>query len=201
MALAGGGATIRYNRRMRRLVLSCVLAFPVLAQDAAASLTWQLPARGAAEYQRTTSAKTVTAPTRPAATVAEAKADVPVTFLPRLLPAPWLCQGELAADQRAVGDEPRDLRDVLRAVGFDLRLKGTTKLRYARIVPFGDLLLQGKVDPAAADEGPQRSNSRSRPRTPNCVPASPRRCCSVLSGRFASTPLRAHCAANATSMP
>lgn len=136
---------------MRRLVLSCVLAFPVLAQDAAAPLTWQLPDRGAAEYQRTTSAKTVTAPTRPAATVAEAKADVPVTFLPRLLPAPWLCQGELAADQRAVGDEPRDLRDVLRAVGFDLRLKGTTKLRYARIVPFGDLLLQGKVDPAAAD--------------------------------------------------
>jgi hypothetical protein len=131
---------------MRLLALLSLLVCQLPGQE----LAWQLPARGAAEYQRTTSAFTTTAPTRAGALAADAKTAAPTEFLPRLLPAPWLCQGELASDQRSVGDEPRDLRDVLRAIAFDLRLKGSTRLRYPRIVPFGDLVGSGRVEPAAA---------------------------------------------------
>ncbi|MBL8726959.1 MAG: hypothetical protein JNM25_00920 [Planctomycetes bacterium] len=120
---------------------------PALAQDA----VWRLPARGAAEYRRQFSAASVVAPTKDAARKAEAKGQVPQNLLPRLVMPPWLCQGELTPDQRAIGDEPRDLRDVLRAVACDLGLRSRTRLRYRRILPFGDLLLNGRVESVAAD--------------------------------------------------
>jgi hypothetical protein len=65
-----------------------------------------------------------------------------------------LCQGELTADQRAIADEPRDLRDVLRAVACDLRLSTSVRSRYLRLLPFGDLVLTGRVE-APDTEGRQ----------------------------------------------
>ncbi len=112
---------------------------------------WKLPLRGAAEYERTYSAKSGVADSLAAAKQLEVKDAPPVGLLPHLVPTPWLCQGELTADQRAVADEARDLRDVLRALAFDLRLDGDVKLRFRRIVPFGDLVVTGKAVPPGAD--------------------------------------------------
>ncbi len=130
-----------------RLLASLLLAMPLLAQERA----WRLPERGAAEYQRKGAAHSALADSAAAALKAEAKEEVPQGLLPHLDPAPWLCQGELAADQLAIGDEPRDLRDFVRAVACDLRLGGASKLRCHRLVPFGDLVLTGKVEAMAAD--------------------------------------------------
>lgn len=128
------------------LVLAAFVAPPVAAQDA----VWRLPVGGAAEYERTHRLTSVTAAAFAAAAKADAKGEPPAGMLQHLVPAPWLCQGELTADQRAIGDEPRDLRDVLRAVACDLRLDGSVRLRYRRQVPFGDLVCVGKVEPADA---------------------------------------------------
>ncbi len=133
---------------MRLLPFFALLAtVPAIAQDA----VWHLPQRGAAEYRRELTVASVVAPSKDAAKKAEAKGNVPQNLLPRLVMPPWLCQGELTPDQRAIGDEPRDLRDVLRAVACDLTLRNRTKLRYRRILPFGDLLLSGRVESIAAD--------------------------------------------------
>lgn len=142
-----------YNLAMlRRVVLAVLFATALLrAQDPA----WALPLRGAAEYERQFTATSVIADSRAAVLQAEAKVAPPAGLLPRLAMAPWLCQGELTADQRAIGDEPRDLRDVLRAVACDLRLRGASRLRYLRIVPFGDLEFSGTVEPLSAT-GEQR---------------------------------------------
>ncbi len=131
----------------RALLSVLMLVVPLCAQDRA----WRLPERGAAEYRRTGDAKYATADSLAAAQKADAKDEVPTGLLPHLVQASWLCQGELAADQLSVGDEPRDLRDLVRAVAFDLRLGGAAKLRFHRLVPFGDLLLTGKVAAMAAD--------------------------------------------------
>lgn len=123
-----------------------LLASPVAAQDA-----WKLPLRGAASYERTQRVTSDTAASADEAAKLEPKKDAPDGMLQFLPPSPWLCQGELTADQRAIGDEPRDLRDVIRAVAFDLRLDGAVKLRFHRMPPFGDLVMTGKVDARAAD--------------------------------------------------
>ena len=123
------------------------LAMPLVAQEAA----WRLPERGAAEYRRTTSAFSVVAESNAAVAKLEAHDEPPAGLLPHLVSSPWLCHGELTQDQRAIADEPRDLRDVLRAVACDLRLGTNTRLRYLRLVPFGDLVLTGRVDAATAD--------------------------------------------------
>jgi len=124
-----------------------LLTVPVAAQDPA----WRLPERGAAEYRRKATAHSAVADSQAAVAKLEAKDAVPAGFLPRLVPAPWLCQGELTPDQRAIGDEPRDLRDVLRAVACDLRLSTTVRSRYLRLLPFGDLVLTGRVEPPDAE--------------------------------------------------
>lgn len=128
------------------ICLALLAAVSAAAQDAA----WRLPARGAAEYRRELKEGSVVVAAKRAALEAEAKDEVPSEILPRLVMPPWLCQGELTDDQRAVGDEPRDLRDLLRAVAFDLRLNARVKLRYRRMVPFGDLVLSGRVDAPGA---------------------------------------------------
>lgn len=120
---------------------------PVVAQDAA----WKLPLRGSVEYRRTHELRSGTADSLAAAEKLDAKGAPPEGMLQHLVPSPWLCQGELAPDQRAIGDEPRDLRDVIRAVACDLRLAGAVRIRYRRLVPFGDLVFTGRVEPAAAD--------------------------------------------------
>jgi len=123
-----------------------LVAAPIAAQD-----VWKLPLRGAVLYERTQQLASDTAASADEAAKLEPKKEPPEGMLQHLPPSPWLCQGELTADHRAVGDEPRDLRDVLRAVAFDLRLDGAVKLRYRRLPPFGDLVLTGKVEPRAAD--------------------------------------------------
>jgi hypothetical protein len=127
------------------LLVAAALAAPLAAQAA-----WKVPPLGAVEYRRTHALTSDTADSQAAAERLQPKGAPPEGLLAHLVPALWLCQGELTADQRAVGDEPRDLRDVIRAVAFDLRLDGQVRLRFRRQVPFGDLVLAGKVDPATA---------------------------------------------------
>ncbi|MGB3970215.1 MAG: hypothetical protein WBO45_26010, partial [Planctomycetota bacterium] len=102
-------------------------------------------------YKRTHKVASGVAASLAAAQQLAVTAAPPDGLLSPLVPAPWLCQGELTADQRAVGDEPRDLRDVVRAVACDLRFAGAVRVRYRRLVPFGDLVLAGKVEPPGED--------------------------------------------------
>jgi len=125
-----------------------LLAPAVPAQE----LAWQIPKRGALEYQRTWHAEAGPV----CATLAEARASktggkVPERYLPRLAPAPILCQGELAADQRSIADPVRDPRDVLRAVAADFSSRTALKLRLPRMLPFGDLVIGGTWGPVGED--------------------------------------------------
>ena len=66
----------------------------------------------------------------------------PERYFMRVVPAPWLCHGELGKDGRTVQGPVRDLRDVLRAVAFDLR-PGGGRCRLLRVLPYGDLSVSG----------------------------------------------------------
>lgn len=113
---------------------------------------WRLPPLGAAEYRREWSGKVGDpAPTPAAARAAPLAAKDVDRFVQRVPPAPWLCQGELAADQRAVTGPVRDLRDVARAIAFDLGSRGGIKGRFPRVLPFGDLMLAGSWSASGAD--------------------------------------------------
>ncbi|HEU4420099.1 MAG TPA: hypothetical protein VFT55_14285 [Planctomycetota bacterium] len=115
-------------------------ALPLPAQE----LQWRLPPFGAVEYRREWKASaSEVARTQAAAKALPAVGKVPDRYLHRLAPAPWLCQGELRPDQRAIGDPVRDLRDVLRALAFDLANRGSVRTRFARVVPFGDVTVTG----------------------------------------------------------
>ncbi|MBK8096628.1 MAG: hypothetical protein IPK26_05940 [Planctomycetes bacterium] len=131
------------------LAIALALTDVIAAQD----LAWAVPAHGAVEYRREFTAASGTAPTQVEASRLAVKGKVPDGLLPVLLPAPWLCHGELTADRRAVADEPRSLPDLMRAVAFDLRSRG--QRRYYRLLPFGDLVLSGRVD-APGPDGVQR---------------------------------------------
>lgn len=133
---------------------SCIglaLAASALAQD----LAWRLPELGAAEFTRQTSARSAVAETAAAARTAAARAPVPDAYLPQLAPPPWLCQAELDREQQAVLTPPRDLRDVLRAVALDLAVRGSGSWRFARVPPFGDLAVSGRIGPLGADGSQQ----------------------------------------------
>ncbi|MEY4672554.1 MAG: hypothetical protein RL148_338 [Planctomycetota bacterium] len=106
---------------------------------------WRVPAAGAVTYKRTLQTGSALATDRRSAEQAEPKDRVPEEYLPVLWPPAMVCQGELAVDQRALGDRPADLRDVLRAVACDLGAKRTYKARFPRMVPFGDLHVSGTV--------------------------------------------------------
>jgi hypothetical protein len=112
----------------------------------------RLPPLGAAEYSRTTTASS-TLPLRSAAAAKAALADqrVPDRYLPRLVPAPWVCQGELRADQRALAAPVRDLRDLLRALACDLASQGALRARFPRLLPFGDVVVSGGWSALAGD--------------------------------------------------
>ncbi|MBM4061307.1 MAG: hypothetical protein FJ265_09480 [Planctomycetes bacterium] len=129
-----------------RATIAAVLASTVLGQDP----VWKLPPRGAAEYRRQLGAASGVAPDRRAAQALVPGDKVPPGFFAHLLPAPWLCEGELTAERTSIGDPVRDLRDVLRHVAFDLRTGAQVKMRLPRLVPFGDLVLTGKVPPPDA---------------------------------------------------
>ncbi|MFY9345009.1 MAG: hypothetical protein WAT39_21140 [Planctomycetota bacterium] len=113
---------------------------------------WRIPERGAVEYQRQWQGKASEPQRSPAlARAAPAAAKVPDRYLNRLPPAPWLCQGELRPDQKALTGPIRDLRDALRAVACDLANRSSARLRCPRLLPFGDVVLSGSWSPAAAD--------------------------------------------------
>lgn len=123
---------------------------------AAQAFAWRLPPLGAAEYRRTETA----AASAPQKTASAAK-DAPTQrasadrCLPRLPPAPFVCQGELRADQKALATPVRDLRDVLRAIACDVSTTSAVRLRFPQLVPFGDVVVTGSWSPPDA-AGAQR---------------------------------------------
>lgn len=143
-------------------------AFALSAQEP----VWRLPERGAVEYRR--SWRAVAGPaakTLGAAKATEPSGKVPERYLPRLAPAPFLCQGELRADQKAIGDPVRDLRDVLRSVAFDLDGRNA-RGKFPRVLPFGDLAVAGSWSTPAAD-GTQVLKATVDGKVPTTVPGEP----------------------------
>jgi hypothetical protein len=120
----------------------------LLAQDWA----WRIPPLGAVEYRREwRAAGSAAVRNLGAARDAPATAKLPERYLHRLAPAPWVCQGELRADQKALAGPVRDLRDALRAVACDLSSRTSTRLRFPRLLPFGDVVMSGSWSTPAAD--------------------------------------------------
>ncbi|MGE3171393.1 MAG: hypothetical protein AB7O97_02130 [Planctomycetota bacterium] len=150
----------------RRTTAALAALLGTAAALAAQQPQWNIPALGAVEYRRSWKARAAAAPTADAARELPARGTVPGRYLPPLLPAPWLCHGELDADRRAVATPVRDLPDALRAIAFDLSVRGSCSWRFPRIVPFGDVLVRGRALPPDA-EGWQTIDlefERQRPR-------------------------------------
>lgn len=160
----------------------------LLAALPAQDLAWRLQPLGAAEYRREWRALAST-PQRSAAAAKGAPAGErpPERYLHRLAPAPWLCQGELRADQRAVAGPVRDLRDALRALAFDLGSRGAVRARFPRLLPFGDVVVTGSWSTPAAD-GAQRMHATLAAGPPAAATGEP---------RAAAERLRAFCVADA----
>ncbi len=135
-------------RRALLAAASClVLPVALLAQGQG----WRLPAEGAVEYARAWQAAAGEAKKSAAeARTAPATGKVPDRYLPRLLPAPWLCQGELDDAQLRIADPVRDPRDVLRWLAFDLGARGAVRGRFDRVLPFGDVVVSGSWSAADA---------------------------------------------------
>lgn len=118
------------------------------------------------EYRRTWRAKaTQPCRSRAAARGAPLVAAAPAKFLPRREPAPVLCAGELRADRRGLTGPAGDLRDVLRAVAFDLSGRAATA-SFPRLLPFGDLRVSGSWSRRDAD-GVEQLRARLRGRAPS----------------------------------
>jgi hypothetical protein len=142
---------MRFPSRCHVILLAATVAVAVASPLRAQDARWQLPPAGAAEYRRTLDVVSGVADTAAAAAALDCKDRSPAGLLPHLVPSPWLCEGELDAAKSAIGDAPRDLRDVVRAVAFDLALAGKVERRYRRLLPFGDLVATGRVDPRDAN--------------------------------------------------
>jgi len=125
------------------------------APGVAQAVAWRVPDGGAAEYRRSWRARASAAcRSRALAQRAALEAELPAKFLPRRPPAPVLCAGELQADLRALLAPVGDLRDVLRAVAFDLSGR-SAQAAYPRLLPFGDLRVKGswsKREPGGAQQ-------------------------------------------------
>ena len=156
----------------------CLLA--TIAAAPAQEMIWRLPPLGAAEYRREWRA----AASEPARTAAAARAlpangKVPERYLHRLPPAPWVCQGEVRADQSGIGGAVRDLRDLMRSVACELGGRTAVQATFPRLLPYGDVAVSGTWTQARAD-GTQslRANVSSRlpagseaqPLRPYCLP-------------------------------
>jgi hypothetical protein len=128
---------------------------------------WQLPIRGAAEYRRTATARSCVAESPAKALSLAVTNAVPERYLPKVPPAALLCQGELDREQLAIADAPRDLRDVMRAVAFDLH--GRSVLKFARLVPFGDLQISSSGMRVDAD-GAQAMSFTVTSSSPDSLP-------------------------------
>ena len=109
----------------------------------AQSMVWRVPPAGAVEYRRSWKARASTVcRSAPAARRAVLGEAAPLAWLPRRPPAAWLCAGELRADRRGLRGQVGDLRDVLRAIAFDLSGRSANR-RFARLMPFGDVAVRG----------------------------------------------------------
>lgn len=110
----------------------------------AQALAWRLPPLGAVEYRRTESVAASAPQKSAAAAKGAATQPVPVDrCLPRLPPAPFVCDGELRADHKALATPVRDLRDVLRAIACDVSTTSSVRARFPQLVPFGDVVVTG----------------------------------------------------------
>lgn len=126
-----------------------------LTPASAQTAVWRLPPLGAAEYSRTTAASSsLTLRSAAAARTATTDQRAPERYVPRLAPAPWVCQGELRSDQRALAAPVRDLRDLLRALACDLASQGAVQARFPRLLPFGDVVVTGRWS-VLSDDGTQ----------------------------------------------
>jgi hypothetical protein len=124
--------------------LGSLLAAAAAAQAPPPEFTWRVPPLGAAEYRRADAAHASEGLRSAAlAKAAPTNARLPDRYLHRLPPAPWVCQGELRPDQRALTGPVRDLRDVLRAIAVDIGNRGGVRLRLPRLLPFGDVVVSG----------------------------------------------------------
>ena len=133
---------------------------------------WSVPVAGAVEYSRIERAR-ASAPCRgrALARAAPLTAAIPQRYASRRSPAPVLCAGELRADGRALDAPVGDLRDLLRAVAFDLSSRAA-KVRAPRLLPFGDVRLAGSWSARAAD-GAQRLRAKLRAAPPGRLPGEP----------------------------
>ncbi len=150
----------------------------LLAQRA----TWRIPAAGAVEYQRKGSARaSAVCSSKQAAKRAVLDSSVPARYLHQLPPAPFLCQGELRADQRALHRSPgmvADLRDVLRALAFDLSGQSVSG-RFARLLPFGDVTIRGSWS-SLGDFGAQTLKATFAAKAPSRQRGEPAELCKRL---------------------
>lgn len=114
-----------------------------------------LPPLGAAEYRRTLRERSAVAESLDKAKSAAPSEGIPPALLPDLAAGPLLCEGELDDKRQRVTTPVRDLRDMLRTIAFDLSESGSGSWKFARMVPFGDLVVTGSISaPDAA--GAQR---------------------------------------------
>jgi hypothetical protein len=126
---------------------------------------WRIPEAGAVEYRRDWQA-TASDVCRASGVARKAAltASLPARYLHHLAPAPFLCQGELRPDKRAVVGPVADLRDVLRSMAFDYS-RGTAECRFPRLLPYGDVRVRGAWTRADAD-GKQELRARVEAKLP-----------------------------------
>ncbi len=159
---------------MTTLAMAFGGAFLFAALASAQDSVWQIPPEGAVEYVRVSRANAgEPVGSARAAQQAPATDKVPDGWLPRLLPAPNLCQGELRTDQRAPQGQVHDPRDVLRQLAFDLGSRGSVRLQFPRLMPFGDVTVSGSWSNADGD-GVQTLRADWSARLPRPVPGEER---------------------------
>ncbi len=138
------------------------------------SWEWRVPPLGAVEYRRECTARASEAAPSAAAARSAALAGKNVEhFVHRIPPAPWMCDGELAPDRRSVDGPVRDLRDVARAIAFDLSSRSAIRGRFPRVVPLGDLVVSGSWSAPSAD-GTQTLRATLVARPPAAVAGEPK---------------------------
>ncbi len=170
---------VRHSRGMQRST-RLALGFLVVAGVGAVvgpangqQVAWQVPVAGAVEYQRSGRVKaSAVCTSKQAASVAALASALPARYLRQLPPAPFLCEGELRRDRRALEVAVADLRDALRAIAFDLS-SGSSSARFPRLLPFGDVAVRGRWSPCN-EAGEQQLRGSLQARLPRSLPREPR---------------------------
>lgn len=136
-----------WKKMKRGVLIGAIFLAPAGGEVLGQEIVWRIPLAGAVEYERQGSARASDlCANRRAARRVVAESPMPSRYLHRLPPAPFVCQGELRDDQRALHRLPgmvADLRDAVRAVAFDLSGRGVDG-RFPRLIPFGDVVLRGR---------------------------------------------------------